>query len=298
MRGSWQSFLVALIIAVSLWFMVSGRGEVEAWTNMRLEMTGMPAGLIVVDGMESEIQVRVRAPKGLMRALADGAPAYPLDLEGLSAGKNVLPIFPGRVPLGAAYEVMEVRPSRLTLAVDSLASKRVPVVPVYEGKLPQDIAVTESVAIPRVVTVQGPQTVLDTFESVEVSNVLPEDVQAGTVTLVSAVTLPDGLEVDPAEVDIAYTLVLRTKTKKVRRNVTVMTPYGVSAHVQKKRVELVVEMPKSFSLTKAASEKITAELVVPSSLAVGTHSLPFRVHLPEGVWLKKSSPETLSVTIQ
>lgn len=295
---SWQYLLLAFAMAASLWFMVSGRGEVEAWVRMPLEMTGMPSDLVIVNGMTPDIEVRVRAPKGLVRGLSEKMPAYPLELSSLKAGPNVIPVQPSRIPLGGAYEVMEIRPTRLTLKVDKLITKQVPAVPEWSGELATDMTVERTSVRPEVITLTGPKERLDLVHQVPVLIPTPQQDEPGVVEAKGAIALPDGLEAEPAEVDVMLVLGLKTQTVTLQRSVTVAAPDSVTVRGVPRKVALEVEVPESAAENTEFLNSITAVLEIPPAIEAGSHTLRYRISLPEQVWLKTATPAALDVTIR
>ncbi len=298
MRANWQYFILAFLMASSLWFMVSGREEVEAWVRMRIEMKGMPPDLIVMSGLEPQVDIRVRAPKGLLRSLSERPLAYSLNLSALTPGENVIPVHPEQIPLGSAYKVVEVRPSRLTLEVDSIETREVPVTVKPQGELAVDMKIIDAKPVPETVLVRGASSLVKTVESVVVPVTVPTSTEPGLTEVSSPVSVPDGLEAAPAQVRVAFTLGLKTVNKSVVREVEIVEPDGVSVKARSRKVTLQLELPESRSGDDAVLDEVRAELDVPQNIEPGTHALPYRVHLPDGVWLKSAKPNTLTVTIR
>ena len=61
------SMLLAVFIAVSMWYMVSVRDRLEAQIEVNLDYVGVPANLVVTDGLISKAIVRLRGPETLLR---------------------------------------------------------------------------------------------------------------------------------------------------------------------------------------------------------------------------------------
>jgi len=125
---NWKDIAIALALAILTWYLLTGREKVEAWVDMSVEMTNAPEGLTIRKGLVSRIEVRVRGPKGLVRSLDRRKWTYSLDVSRLKVGENLVDIDRERIPLSMAYEVVEVKPSRLILTVDRVSKKEVPVI--------------------------------------------------------------------------------------------------------------------------------------------------------------------------
>ena len=119
-----RSVLLSLAFAVGLWYVVTGSAQVEADVAVRVEYRGLPPGLLVDEGMISN--VRLRGPAELLRSLHDRDLTYTVDLSEVKRGANVILLEPGRLLDFKAYEVVNSRPNRLVLEVDAQAEKIVP----------------------------------------------------------------------------------------------------------------------------------------------------------------------------
>jgi len=125
--------------------------------------------------------VRLRGPQRLLETLDAGNLILELDLSGaktLGEGPKEIAIGLGRanlrqlVPTGSAtalpadLEVLEVRPQRVRLTLDRLATRSLPVKPVLEGQPAEDHEVTETRAIPEEVAVSGPESVIEALRAI------------------------------------------------------------------------------------------------------------------------------------
>lgn len=324
MRKNWQSLLIAFIMAVSLWYMVAGREPMDAWTTAHVVLSSVPEDLLIVDGLEPSVAVRVRAPTALLRTLADQLVAYPLDLSELYVGENIIHIDPSKFTLGSAFEVIEIRPTRLQLIVDRLTVRELPVAATFKNALPTDIdASVESVEPPSVL-VRGPQSVLDTLHTAPAGiniDTFPEGGPFDEVrTLPAALELPDGLESDDVLLTAQVRIALKTRSISVYRDVHITGASGQQVSLKPERVRVDLQMPASERLDSERSKQVRAVIRVPENKffqnksAAGKKSdgtapsgkheaspksllLPFRVHLPDGVWLQGTDPERVRVTV-
>lgn len=170
---NWQTMILALALAIFTWFLVTGREVVETWLEMPVVMTNPPEGMIIEDGLVDKIQVRLRGPKGLVDSLASQHLTYPLDVSKLRAGKQVMEIDSAKLPLTASYEVIEIKPNRLTLVVDRRISKKIPLESAWSGSLNPDYQLLEVITAPDLVEIRGPETQLRKINKANV--VLEED---------------------------------------------------------------------------------------------------------------------------
>jgi len=179
--------------------------------------------------------VRLRGPQRLLETLDAGNLVLELDLGGAKTpaeGPKEITIGLGRanlrqlVPTGSAtalpadLEVLEVRPQRVRLTLDRLATRSMPVKPVLEGQPAEDHQVSETRAIPSEVAVSGPESVIEALQAIPTYPVpiagLAERLRR-TVRLVEKVDASRwrGVPVEPdrREVDVVVAVSERRATK-------------------------------------------------------------------------------------
>ena len=61
MNIRWKDLGVAFVLAVILWYGVSGSEKLETQVDVRLEYKGAPQGLVIREGLINKVEVRVRA---------------------------------------------------------------------------------------------------------------------------------------------------------------------------------------------------------------------------------------------
>ncbi|WP_290919420.1 CdaR family protein [Halodesulfovibrio sp.] len=297
MSVSWRHFLLAFVMASCLWVVISGREKVEIWEKVSVELKGMPENLTLLSGLPPEIEIRVRGPKGLVRTITDRKLTYVLDLSKVSPGLNVLPVQAGGIRLGKAFDLVEVRPSRLTLEVDKLVEKELPVVPRWSGELPTDLFVESASVTPQFVTVRGPKSELAALSDVEAVTPAPDVSQPGSVTLDGTVALSLRAKATPAVVQVTYMLGLLSQERTIVRDVVVLPRKGLSIALNRPAVKLTISVPESLKDNSALIDTVRVILDLPRDITPGEYQLPYRLELPDKITVVKAEPEILTVTV-
>lgn len=297
MRVSWRHLLLAFVMASCLWVVISGREQVEIWEKASVELKGMPTDLTLLSGLPPEIEIRVRGPKGLVRTITNRQLTYVLDLSKVRPGLNVLPIQANGIRLGKAFDVVEVRPSRLTLEVDKLVEKELPVVPRWSGELPPDLFIESATADPQYVTVSGPESELSALSDVEAVTPAPAIENPGSVKLDGTVSLSLRAKATPPIVEVTYILGLLSQERTITRNVIVIPREGLDIELAKRSVKLTIEVPDSLKDDATLLNSIRVILELPEDIAPGEHQLPYRLELPDRIQVVGAEPETLTVTV-
>lgn len=130
--------LLALAFALFLWFFVVGEEKAEVSLNVPLELINMPKDIVISNEFNGMIDVRVYGPRSLVRELATKRLSHVIDLANATAGKMTLQIKPESIHLPRGMQVIRIHPSQVTLVLEPLARREVPVEAVLKGVVAND----------------------------------------------------------------------------------------------------------------------------------------------------------------
>lgn len=301
MLRSWKDILIALALAVLTWYLITGREKVETWVDMGVEMANAPDGLTIRKGLISKIEVRVRGPKGLVRSLDRRKWTYSLDVSRLKVGDNLVDIDRERIPLSMAYEVVEVKPSRLILNVDRIARKDVPVVAEWKGALRPDYKLLDLKVHPETVELKGAEKQVRVMTQVRVAVPGDFDDPPAQWTDDVPIKLAEGLEANPGQVRVTLRFVPEVKSAWVRVPLRVQT-FGDSAVAgAPKFLRLHVEGPLAQMREAETGREIKGLAAVANAgegLRPGTHALSYQVELPPGFKVLERPSTTVEVRLR
>ncbi len=300
MLRNWKDIVIALGLAVLTWYLITGREKVESWVDMGVEMTNAPDGLTIRKGLISKIEVRVRGPKGLVRSLARRKWTYSLDVSRLKVGENLVDIDRERIPLSMAYEVIEVKPSRLILSVDSIARKDVPVSAEWKGALRPDYKLLELKVQPEQVELKGAEKLVRQMTQVRVSVPAEFDEPPAQWSEDVPIKLAEGMEANPGQVRVTMRFGPEVKTAWVRVPVRVELPSDLALASAPKFVRLSVEGPVGQMREAEAGRDIkglAAVVRVAPGAKAGTLSAPYELETPPGFRLVERPGATLTLRL-
>ncbi|WP_147821106.1 CdaR family protein [Salidesulfovibrio onnuriiensis] len=299
MKKNWSYVLLAIMLSVFSWFLVTGREKVEVLADMSLVMTNPPEGLIIESGLPDQIKVRVRGSKGLVRSLVDKTLTYPLDVSGLAVGETVVEIREDAVPLSSAYEIVEIKPNRLVLKVDRIARKDIAVEGAWKGNINPDYELVGAVTVPEVVRVKGPETVLKkiTRTKVTVDEDFLDEVPANWKHE-QALDLPPDVEATPGQVSVELRFAPKMREIWVKIPLTVIAPEGKRVKTKQDYVRLLLDGPVYLFRDQEFRKDMAAEITVAAGQPVGTYDYDYMVRLPEGCRLKRKNPERIRTEIR
>jgi len=298
---NWKDVAIALALAILTWYLLTGREKVEAWVDMSVEMTNAPEGLTIRKGLVSKIEVRVRGPKGLVRSLDRRKWTYSLDVSRLKVGENLVDIDRERIPLSMAYEVVEVKPSRLILTVDRIAKKDVPVIAEWRGALRPDYRLLEIKTQPETVEIRGADRQVRQMTQARVAVQLDFDDPPSLWSEDVPIKLAEGVEANPGQVKVSLRFGPEIKTAWVRVPVKLMTGPGLQAQAAQKYLRIQVEGPVPMLREAEAGrdiEGLVAVVALPGGLKPGRHPMRFELKTPDGFRVLSKPSETVDVTIR
>jgi YbbR domain-containing protein len=297
MKLRWKEFTVAFLMAVVLWYGVSGSEKIESQVEVRMDYRGLPQGLVVRSGLVNKVSVRVRASAGMLRTLTSRDYAFYLDLSDVHKGENILAVNMAYLPFRSGVEVIEVTPSRIFLDVDTVGTKVLPLEAQVMVELPEDRVAHVSFS-PQEVTVTGPSTVLDEMTGIAVQIPVENPGQIGENTFTRLLPLPDGVDASPPEIKVTLNMGIKRKLTKVTRTVQVTAPPDdMGKFIRPDKVSIDVAMPESL-VSKAASNKDIRAFVQLTRHDLGSYTLPVQVELPDGAELIAVDPPSVTVTLE
>lgn len=210
--------LLAVLVALILWVFVMNEQNppVEGTFQVSLTNRNLSGKLVVMEAPET-VRVKVR---GLRNAIAGAAgrnfQAY-VDLKGLAPGQYNLPVL---VQLPTGYELVEVVPDKVDIILEAVQSRQFPVEPRLTGPIVGQMTLGKVEITPKVVTITGPQSILDSIGKVlapvEIRDRTPAFAQDAKLFIAGI----DGnelktLKVEPTQVKVSGVLESGTITKTV-----------------------------------------------------------------------------------
>ena len=210
--------LLAVLVALILWVFVMNEQNppVEGTFQVSLTNRNLSGKLVVMEAPET-VRVKVR---GLRNAIAGAAgrnfQAY-VDLKGLAPGQYNLPVL---VQLPPGYELVEVVPDKVDIILEAVQCRQFPVEPRLTGPIVGQMTLGKVEITPKVVTITGPQSILDSIGKVlapvEIRDRTPAFAQDAKLFIAGI----DGnelktLKVEPTQVKVSGVLESGTITKTV-----------------------------------------------------------------------------------
>lgn len=174
--------ILSLAIAFSLWLFVNfGERDTEESLKVALELRNIPAHLMITSPRVDFIDLRVSGPRTLLGRIDRNRLSVALDLNGVRPGPAVFRVDAESLNLPRGVKVVRINPAQVTLELDRVGHKSVPVRLRLVGKLPPDLQVTDTKVSPETLQVTGPASDVQDVQAVNTEALDVGDATAGTI---------------------------------------------------------------------------------------------------------------------
>ncbi len=158
---NWPSKLLALFLAIVMWYFVMGEDRAEVGMTVPLELMNIPRDLMVINPVVHGIDLRVSGPRSLVRDLTAENIRKSLDLSNAQPGSITFSITPEGFSLPREVSITRIHPTQVTVVLAKSARKTVSVHPRIIGRPRKGFAIESSQVVPERVEITGPEKVLE-----------------------------------------------------------------------------------------------------------------------------------------
>ena len=249
--------IISLCLGTLLWYFVVGEDQVDMHIQVPIEVLNLPENLVISNQYKKQLDVTVRGPRSIIQDLKNRNISRPVDLSTAEPGAIVIKNSNDSIPLPQGISVLQLQPANITLAIDRLIQKAIPINPLTEGKVSPGYVLDKITLEPDKIVVSGPQTILNPAQglSTYVINVN---------NLNHSITLPVHLNLPPEFVDLIGETVVVAKievkeklvTKKIRN-----IPINVRDAAQPVKIK-----PKKITVKATIAENLVRDTPVPAML--------------------------------
>ena len=171
---SWHFKLLAVLLAVIMWYFVVGEERAEVGLTVPLVLINMPRDLIVVNNVPHGIEIRVNGPRSLVQSLSTENLNKSLDLSNTREGSVSFSISSEGIPLPRGVKITRINPTQVTVVLQKLMIKNIAVHPRVTGRPDSGYEVESVRADPEQVDIAGPEDVVKKIEGLSTK---PIDIQ-------------------------------------------------------------------------------------------------------------------------
>lgn len=157
---NWPTKLMALVIAILLWFFVLGAENPQTTRTLTLPVVSVnaPAGTMPINVTPSEAEVRVHGRTMLLEQADFDRMRLKADLTGARVGEQTAPLTVSGLPLG--LQVLPGHPTTAQVRLDKLIERTRPVQCIKVGEPSSEFVVESAIPTPEEITVSGATSVV------------------------------------------------------------------------------------------------------------------------------------------
>ncbi len=296
--------ILAIIIAVSLWFVANLQHDVEKNVAIDVNYANLPKDLIIVNNPPEKLNIRMRGPRSQLSSISPKDMVFTIDLSNITAGTSMFEIRTDQLSPPRDVQVTGISPSEINIDVDRLVQKRVSVVPVLDQPDNGYEIAGKPLVTPEDVVIRGPEKLLKTIKSVGTDPVSLKG-EKSKFSIEVPIRIPYSLVDAPSGNTVKVTIDIKEKIMEKEFNnldINFINFDGLDFETDGSlSAEIAFEGP--FSIINNLNSK-DIELYVDGSRIKGsgsgkTHNLAVSVEYPYKDILKltKQSPKTIAVKL-
>jgi YbbR domain-containing protein len=300
---NWVLKLVSLFFALFLWYFVVGEDKVDMNVTLPVEIVNLPRDLIISNQFKKQIEVTISGQRSLIRGMAEQHISRSIDLSKATPGTIVIQNDPDSISLPRGLSILRVQPPTLTLLLDRLIQKELPIKPILVGKVHKDFRLDSVTIDPLTLKISGPQTILDQEKDLRT---LPVNINGLSESAVKQVSLALKNEISDliGEPVVAVRLNLSALKKEMK-----FTDIPIDfEHDKGKQTEMIyrlspptvsikAEIPQGMIRKPNGLKSLFKARVKPVNLQPGSVKLKVLVESPTQIKIISVSPDTVTLKI-
>ncbi len=303
---NWVLKLVSLFFALFLWYFVVGEDKVDMNVTLPVEIVNLPRDLIISNQFKKQIEVTISGQRSLIRGMTEQHISRSIDLSKVKPGTVVIQNNPDSISLPRGLSILRVQPPTLTLLLDRLIQKELPIKPVLEGKVDRNFKLELVTVEPQTLKISGPQAILDKEEELET---IPIDINGLDESVVKQASLALTHEISDliGEPVVAVRLNLAPLKKEME-----FTGIPIDFEHEKgpQQTEMIYRLiPSTVNISAEIPQAMIQEsnglkglfqarITPPETLQPGSVNLKVSVEGPPQVKITDVKPETVTLRIK
>ncbi|MGD0673567.1 MAG: CdaR family protein [Candidatus Binatus sp.] len=285
--------IFAIVLAIGLWIFVN-TAEQHSFASLTVPITygSLPQGMVIVNHPPEFVKIEVTGPRSLLSLLDPERLTLKIDLRGVAAGQSEFKVYPAMFNVERNTAVTSISPDQLSLDIDRLVTRDVPVHLAVQGKVEAGYTITSVDITPPTVTIAGPSRFVAPLTSVSTDAFDLKGLTSDTDRSVDIVPPNPALGFSTGHVDARVNVAEAIADREFRAVDVEVKDSGFKYRVDPKQVTLTIRGPavKLAGLAPKGMVYVDAKGVAP-----GSHELPLQVTLPDGMQLLHQSPDKVKL---
>lgn len=286
--------LISVVIAILLWGIVLGSRNVEVTKEVPLEIT-TPPDVVPANEIPDKIAFRLSGPKAFLRSILDRREEpIRVNLAGAKPATVTYRFFSDNIRVPIGVKVLSINPAAISIKLEYLKRKDIPVHLEVRGTLPDGYRVTQAEVKPNLVRIKGPESRVDALTEIPT---IPVDLSKLTHSVDQEIPL-DTARFN-VQLDGPYPRVLiqiESISANFRiKNVDIRVISSYESRLDEKGVTVLVRGDaKEIESLDRAHVYAWVDL---SDRGKGSYDVPVHVSLPKDISLVKVIPDHVHVSL-
>jgi len=297
----WQYRLLALILAVFVWYLVSGREKVEYWVEVPLEVVSLPSDMVIIGGLPSKIQVRVRATRTVLERLQQEKYSYRLNLSDLSIGSQVVILESKYLKFPPPVEVVSILPPRLELDIDKIMKKNVSVEVVWKTNFKNFAEYFDLKEIsynPPKVLISGPSRIIKNIDKLKTKAIEIDPLKNKIYRQNVPLDLDEQIESEVGSVDVYLAVVPKRKELWLVRTIHFLNPAKKKFKLLSSTKKCKLKLGIPLYLWKKNKWKENFQVFVEIPKEKGEYELPVQLKAAQDIVVLEKDPSILKIKVE
>lgn len=298
---NWAIKLLSFFFALFLWYFVVGEDKIDMTVNIPVEIVNLPRELIISNQFKKQLEVTVSGPRGLIRGITNQHISRSVDLSKATPGSMLVRNDEDAISFPRGIRVLRVQPPYITLLLDRLIQRELPIVATITGKPGPGFTVESIIFEPPILSLTGPHAVLGDLTQLATSPINIKDLTQSvtkevTLNLNPSIAELIGETTVTAHIQIFEETILRKIPNLPLTVKDVAAPY--TASIIPTKITIKAEIPRSVNRKNKSLQKFFTATVSAANLPPGAHSVVIRVETDQHAKIVSITPPTATLTIK
>jgi YbbR domain-containing protein len=300
---NWVLKLLSFLFAIFLWYFVVGEDKVDMNVTIPVEIINLPRNLVISNQFKKQLEVTVSGPRSLIRGMTEQHISRSIDLSKAAPGTVLVQNQPDSISLPRGLSILRIQPPNLTLLLDRLIQKELPIKPVLVGTVPNDFRLESVTVEPPTLEISGPQAILSQEETLTTSPVDINGVSHSTVR-----QIPLALRPEIADLIGEPVVAVRINVADLQNKIEISDiPVDLDVAAGKSRDIIYLLKPPTINLSAELPLRILRESqelkylfhakITPATFQSGNYKLKVVIEAPPQTKILSVSPDTVTLEI-
>jgi len=300
---NWVLKLLSFLFALFLWYFVVGEDKVDMNVTIPVEIVNLPRNLVISNQFKKQLEVTVSGQRSLIRGMTEQHISRSIDLSKATPGTVLIQNHPDSISLPRGLSILRIQPPTLTLLLDRLIQKELPIKPVLVGKVHEDFRLESVTAEPPTLEISGPQAILNQEEILTTS---PVDING--ISQSSVRQVPLALRPEIADLIGEPVVAIRINISDLQNEIEISDipidldvddgkPTDIIYQLKPLSINLTAELPQRMLLESHEIKELFHAKITPAAFQAGNYKLKVVIEGPPQAKILSVSPDTVTLEV-